>query len=61
MPWCSRQRDPAGLNYLKNAFAEVEHVDFHNGLTKQSIFAADGTDITEKVEEALAWLTENSF
>lgn len=61
---CQIQPDPGfsdDNNYLKNAFAEAEHVDFHNGLTKQSVFAADGTDITEKVEAAVAWLTENSF
>ena len=48
-------------NYLKNAIAEAEHVDFHNGLEKQTVVTADGTDITEKVEKAVAWLTEHSF
>ena len=33
-------------NYLKNAIAEAEHVDFHNGLEKQTVIAADGKDIT---------------
>jgi len=61
---CQIQPDPGfsdDNNYLKNAFAEVEHVDFHNGLEKQSVITADGTDITEKVETAVAWLTEHSF
>ena len=48
-------------NYLKNAIAEAEHVDFHNGLEKQTVVTSDGTDITEKVEKAVAWLTEHSF
>ena len=48
-------------NYLKNAIAEAEHVDFHNGLEKQTVITADGKDITEMVEKAVAWLTENSF
>ena len=48
-------------NYLKNAIAEAEHVDFHNGLEKQTVIAADGKDITEMVEKAVAWLTEHSF
>ena len=48
-------------NYLKNAIAEVEHVDFHKGLEKQTVIAANGTDITNMVEKAVAWLTEHSF
>ena len=48
-------------NYLKNSFAEVEHVDFREGLDKQRVVAADGTDITETVEKAVAWLAEHSF
>ena len=48
-------------NYLKNAIAEAEHVDFRNGLEKQTVVAEDGTDITEIVEKAVAWLTENTF
>ena len=48
-------------NYLKNAIAEVEHVDFHKGLEKQTIITVDGKDITELVEKAVAWLTEHSF
>ncbi len=61
---CQIQPDPGfsdDNNYLKNAFTEAEHVDFHNGLEKQSVIAADGTDITEMVEKAVAWLTEHSF
>ena len=48
-------------NYLKNAISEAEHVDFRNGLEKQTVVAGDGTDITEMVEKAVAWLAENSF
>ena len=61
---CQIQPDPGfsdDNNYLKNAVAETEHVDFHNGLTKQKVVTADGADITEMVEKAVAWLTENSF
>ena len=61
---CQIQPDPGfsdDNNYLKNAIAEAEHVDFHNGLEKQVVMTADGKDITEMVEEAVAWLTEHSF
>ena len=61
---CQIQPDPGfsdDNNYLKNAIAEAEHVDFHNGLERQNVIAADGTDITEIVEKAVAWLTEHSF
>ena len=37
------------------------NVDFHNGLSRQTVIAPDGTDITETVETAVAWLTEHSF
>ena len=61
---CQIQPDPGfsdDNNYLKNAIAEAEHVDFHNGLEKQTVITADGRDITETVEKAVAWLTEHSF
>lgn len=61
---CQIQPDPGfsdDNNYLKNAFAEAEHVDFREGLAPQQVIAADGTDITAKVEEAVAWLTANTF
>ena len=48
-------------NYLKNAIAAAEHVDFRNGIEKQTVITADGRDITALVEKAVAWLTENSF
>ena len=48
-------------NYLKNAIAEEEHVDFRSGLEKQTVITADGRDITEMVEKAVTWLTEHSF
>lgn len=61
---CQIQPDPGfsdDNNYLKNAFAEAEYVDFHNGLEKQTVITSDGKDITEMVEKAVAWLTEHTF
>lgn len=61
---CQIQPDPGfsdDNNYLKNAFAEAEHVDFHTGLEKQEVITDDGRNITEMVEKAVAWLTEHSF
>lgn len=61
---CQIQPDPGfsdDNNYLKNAFAEKAHLDFFQGLPKQQVTASDGTDITELVEKAVKWLTENSF
>ena len=61
---CQIQPDPGfsdDNNYLKNAFAEAEHVDFHDGLSKQRVFTEEGRDITEMVKKAVEWLTENSF
>ena len=61
---CQIQPDPGfsdDNNYLKNAIAEAEHIDFHKGLEKQTVITADGTDITDLVEKAVAWLTEHSF
>ena len=61
---CQIQPDPGfsdDNNYLKNAVAEAEHVDFRKGLEKQSVVTADGTDVTDLVEKAVAWLTEHSF
>ena len=61
---CQIQPDPGfsdDNNYLKNAIAEAEHVDFHGGLGKQAVVTADGEDITNMVEKAVAWLTEHSF
>ena len=61
---CQIQPDPGfsdDNNYLKNSFAEAEHMNLFNGLEKQTVVAGDGTDITEMVEKAVAWLTEHSF
>ena len=61
---CQIQPDPGfsdDNNYLKNAIAEGEHIDFHKGLENQTVIAADGTDITDLVEKAVAWLTMHSF
>ena len=45
----------------REAIAEIEHIDFHEGLEKQTVITDDGTDITDLVEKAVAWLTEHSF
>ena len=61
---CQIQPDPGfsdDNNYLKNSFAEAEYVNMFNGLEKQTVVAPDGTDLTELVEKAVAWLTEHSF
>ena len=61
---CQIQPDPGfsdDNNYLKNAVAEAEHIDFRKGLEKQTVVTAAGTDITELVEKAVAWLTAHSF
>ena len=61
---CQIQPDPGfsdDNNYLKNAIAESEHVDFTKGLSKQTVLTAEGKDITELVEKAVAWLTEHTF
>ena len=61
---CQIQPDPGfsdDNNYLKNAFAEAEHVDYREGLSKQQVITEDGKDITELVEKAVAWLAEHSF
>ncbi len=61
---CQIQPDPGfsdDNNYLKNSFAEAEHVNMFNGLDKQVVIASDGTDLTELVGKAVTWLTEHSF
>ena len=61
---CQIQPDPGfsdDNNYLKNAFAEAEHVDFSKGLNKQTVIMDAGIDITDKVEQAVEWLTKNTF
>ena len=61
---CQIQPDPGfsdDNNYLKNAFAEAEQVDFRQGLEKQSVITPDGREITEMVEKAVNWLAEHSF
>ncbi len=60
---CQVQPDPGfsdDNNYIKNAYAE-KGLDIFKGLPKESVHAADGTDLTVTVENALKWLTENSF
>ena len=61
---CQIQPDPGfsdDNNYVKNAFAEAEYVDFRQGLEKQEVITEDGRDITKMVEDAVAWLAEHSF
>ena len=61
---CQIQPDPGfsdDNNYVKNAFAEEAKVDFTKGLPAQKVVTADGEDITETVEKAVKWLTENTF
>jgi len=61
---CQIQPDPGfsdDNNYLKNSFAEAEHVDFSKGLDKQTVITDAGIDITDKVEQAVEWLTKNTF
>ena len=61
---CQIQPDPGfsdDNNYVKNAFAEEAKVDFAKGLPAQKVVTADGEDITETVEKAVKWLTENTF
>ena len=48
-------------NYFKNAVIEEAHLDIFKGLPKEKVIAADGEDITEKVESAVKWLIEHSF
>ena len=61
---CQIQPDPGfsdDNNYMKNAFAEAEFTDFRKGLSKETVVAPDGTDITGLVEKAVSWLAEHSF
>ena len=61
---CQIQPDPGfsdDNNYMKNAFAEAEFIDFRKGLSKETVVAPDGTDITGLVEKAVNWLAEHSF
>jgi len=61
---CQIQPDPGfsdDNNYMKNAFAEAEFTDFRKGLSKETVVAPDGTDITGLVEKAVNWLAEHSF
>ncbi len=61
---CQIQPDPGfsdDNNYLKNAFAENSHLNFFEGLPKQTVLVRDGSDITSKVESAVRWLKEHSF
>ena len=51
----------AGYTYFDTSFAEAEHVDFSKRLEKQTVITDAGIDITAKVEQAVEWLTKNTF
>lgn len=48
-------------NYFKNELAEHAHLDIHGTLPKQTVILPNGTDVTDKVEEAVDWLVKHSF
>ena len=61
---CQLQPDPGfsdDNNYLKNTVAEEAHLDFFGELPEERVILPDGTDVTEEVKQAEAWLIENSF
>ena len=61
---CQLQPDPGfsdDNNYLKNVVAEEAHLDFFGPLPEERVILPDGTDATEPVRQAEAWLIEHSF
>ena len=61
---CQLQPDPGfsdDNNYLKNVVAEEAHMDFFGQLPEEKVILPDGTDATETVRKAEAWLIEHSF
>ena len=61
---CQLQPDPGfsdDNNYLKNVVAEEAHLDFFGPLPEERVILPDGTDATELVRQAEAWLIEHSF
>ncbi len=48
-------------NYFKNTVIENANLDIFKGLPKEKVITNDGVDITDKVENAVKWLTEHSF
>lgn len=61
---CQLQPDPGfsdDNNYLKNTVAEEAHLDVFGPLPEERVILPDGTDATEEVKKAEAWLIEHSF
>ena len=61
---CQLQPDPGfsdDNNYLKNTVAEETHLDFFGELPEEKVILSDGTDATETVRKAEAWLIAHSF
>ena len=61
---CQLQPDPGfsdDNNYLKNVVAAEAHLDFFGKLPEEKVILPDGTDATETVRKAEAWLIEHSF
>ena len=61
---CQLQPDPGfsdDNNYLKNTVAEEAHLDFFGPLPEERVILPDGTDATDTVRRAEAWLIEHSF
>ena len=61
---CQLQPDPGfsdDNNYFKNTVAEEAHLDIFGRLPEERYLLADGTDATDLVRRAEAWLIEHSF
>ena len=61
---CQLQPDPGfsdDNNYLKNVVAEEAHLDFFGELPEEKVILPDGTDATDTVRKAEAWLIAHSF
>lgn len=48
-------------NYLKNVMAEKAHLDIHQELPRETLIAADGTDVTDEVYVAYEFLRAHTF
>lgn len=48
-------------NYFRNVLAEKAHLDMADPLPKQQVIAADGTDVTQIVEDAVTVLLKYAF
>ena len=61
---CQLQPDPGfsdDNNYFKNTVAEEAHLDIFGRLPDERYLLSDGTDATDLVRRAEAWLIEHSF